>query len=170
MAGSVIAGVLMASPAAAGGSIPTESLTGVAVMSSVNSADDPTPPPNTTNPNPEAPEAAAEGLSGHDQKIVRAVVNDNGTLVAGQSFGAVSATRVERPVGTYQVCFDVPITNGTYVASIGIPGNTGASDPGEITVVGRFATTKCLFIQTFDSSGVLADRSFHVTVAYSKKR
>ncbi|GGR56085.1 hypothetical protein GCM10010251_86330 [Streptomyces aurantiogriseus] len=150
-AGSVIAGVLMASPAAAAG----------------------TPvPPNTTNSATAA--TGAKGLSAldlrKDQKIVRAVVRDDGTLVAGQSFGASSATRVENPVGTYQVCFDVPVTNGTYVASIGIPGNSGVSAPGEITVVGRAGTDNCLYIQTFDSTGVLADRSFHVVVVYTKKR
>lgn len=153
VAGSVIAGVLMASPAAAGAATPV--------------------PPNTTNSAAGA-ETGVKELSAldlrQDQRIVRAVVREDGTLVAGQSFGAESATRVENPVGTYQVCFKVPITNGTYVATIGLPGNVSTSAPGEITVVGRIGTSNCLYVQTFDSAGTPADRSFHVAVVYSKKR
>ena len=169
VAGSVIAGVLIASPAAATSSIPTKALTGVTATSSVNSTSAAKPvPPNTTNS--AAAKMSAKGLSWHDRKekqqIVRAVVTSTGALVAGQSFGAQSASRLA--LGTYQVCFAVPITNGTYVASIGLPGNIGVPASGEITVVGRFATNNCLFIQTFNSAGMLADRGFHVAVVYSR--
>jgi hypothetical protein len=150
VAGTVIAGVLIASPAVAA------------------DADKPVPP-NTTNANPASP---AKGLGGHDkkktQKIVRAVVEDDGTLVRGQSFGATSVTKIG--TGIYQVCFAVRVTHGTYVASIGLPGNESASASGEINVVGRIGTDNCLYIQTFNSQGVLADRGFHVVVAYSKER
>ncbi|MEU0003810.1 hypothetical protein ABZ079_05725 [Streptomyces sp. NPDC006314] len=153
VAGSVVAGFLLASPAAA------------------HAAGAATPvPPNTTNS--AATATAAKGLGEHDQnrdqRIVRAVVRAGGSLVPGQSFGAASASRVESPVGTYQVCFDVRITNGTYVASLGLPGNSGTSEPGEITVVGRAGTDNCLYIQTFNSAGRLADRNFHVVVVYSR--
>lgn len=149
-AGAVIAGVLIASPAVA--------------------ADAGKPvPPNTTNPKPAAP---AKGLGGHDkkkaQKIVRAVVDSDGTLINRQSYGATSVTKLS--TGVYQVCFAVPITNGTYVATIGIPGNVGVSAPGEVAVVGRVGTDNCLYMQTFNSQGTLADRGFHVVVAYSQAR
>ncbi|WP_327321328.1 hypothetical protein OG735_01695 [Streptomyces sp. NBC_01210] len=88
----------------------------------------------------------------------------DGTLIAGQSFGATMVTRVSPNTGTYQVCFNVPITNGTYLATIGLPDANGSSAPGEITVQGRVSTTDCLYVQTFDSAGLLADRSFHVGV------
>ncbi|MGV9249229.1 hypothetical protein [Streptomyces sp. NPDC003710] len=177
--GSVVAGVLMASPAAAQSSTPSEALTGVVATSSAKTAGKPTPvQPNTASSG--TAETAAKGLDKRAQRkdlkkdrktaqeFVRAVVQADATLVAGQSHGATSATRVENPAGTYQVCFDVPVTNGTYVATIGLPGNSGASDPGEITVVGRANTDNCLYIQTFNSAGNLEDRSFHVVVVYSK--
>jgi hypothetical protein len=173
-------------------------LAGVAAMSSVNSAGAATPVlPNTANStvaetvnkvtaqpteseqpaesqqpplSNESAEKAANGLKERadrpDQEIVRAVVDSNGTLVVGQSSGATSATRLS--VGTYQPCFNERITNGTYVASIGLPGNVFASPPGEITVVGRVSTNNCLFIQTFNSSGTLADRGFHVIVVFNE--
>ncbi|UQI48329.1 hypothetical protein M1P56_30430 [Streptomyces sp. HU2014] len=93
---------------------------------------------------------------------VRAVVQANGVLVAAQSLGATSSTRLS--VGTYQVCFNVVVTRGTYLATVGLPGNTGTPPTGEITVTGRAGTTNCLFLQTFNSAGALADRSFHVVV------
>jgi hypothetical protein len=159
----------------------TLALAGVAAMGSMNSVSAATQDsPNTAisaaaqSQQPQLIQDPGEDPGkGHkrpDQKTVRAVVTSNGTLVATQSFGAISATRVESPVGTYQVCFNVPITNGTYVATVGLPGNVGASQPGEITTVGRFGTNNCLFIQTFSSGGQLADRSFHVTVTYSKPK
>ncbi|MBB5960271.1 hypothetical protein FHS29_006894 [Saccharothrix tamanrassetensis] len=96
-------------------------------------------------------------------QLVFAVV-DNGTLT-GQNFGASGAARVG--VGTYEVFFGASdITGGAYTASIGIPGSVGASPSGEVTVVGRVGTTNGLFIQTYDSAGALADRSFHLHVAF----
>ncbi|MEU6369425.1 hypothetical protein ABZ876_27695 [Streptomyces sp. NPDC046931] len=169
----------MASPAAAQSSTPSEALTGAVATNSANTAGKPTPvQPDTANSG--TAETAAKGLDKHTQRkdlkkdrkaaqeIVRAVVQGDATLVAGQSFGATSVTRVENPSGIYQVCFDVPVTNGTYVATIGIPGNSGTSQPGEITVVGRVNTDNCLYVRTFNSAGTLEDRSFHVVVVYSK--
>lgn len=146
----MIAGVLAASPAAA--------------LASAGSA---APvPPNTTNST--AAETAVKGQNdpheNGEQRIVRAVVRSDGSLVPGQSSGAMSSSRLA--TGTYQVCFNTTITNGTYVATIGLPGSVDSSLPGEITVVGRYATSNCLYIQTFNSAGSLADRSFHVVVAY----
>lgn len=98
------------------------------------------------------------------RQTVSAVVNANGTLAAGQSFGATAATKIG--VGTYEVFFDQVITAGTYVATIGIAGNVGASAPGEVTVVGRVGTNNGLFIQTYNSAGAPTDLGFHVVVMY----
>ncbi|ROO61622.1 hypothetical protein EDC02_3569 [Micromonospora sp. Llam0] len=89
-----------------------------------------------------------------------AVVNANGTLARG--FGAVSATRLA--TGTYQVVFSHNLTGSAYVGSIGLSGSVGASAPGEITVVGRAGIPNGVFIQTFTSAGVLADRGFHLAI------
>ncbi len=97
-------------------------------------------------------------------QLVFAVVNSDGSL-SGQNFGASGSARLG--VGTYEVFFGGSvITGGAYTASIGLAGNVGASAPGEITVVGRVGTANGLFIQTFDSTGALADRGFHVHVAF----
>lgn len=64
------------------------------------------------------------------------------------------------------VFFNQVITSGVYTASIGLCGNIGASAPGEITVIGRGLMTNGLFIQTYTSAGVLADRGFHVSVQF----
>ena len=89
-----------------------------------------------------------------------AVVNAAGGLVRG--FGAVSALRLA--VGTYQVVFSHDLTGSAYVGSIGLPGSVGASAPGEITVVGRAGIPNGVFIQTYTSAGVLADRGFHLAI------
>ncbi|CCH34717.1 hypothetical protein ABZ816_29845 [Actinosynnema sp. NPDC047251] len=96
-------------------------------------------------------------------QLVYAVV-DNGVLTS-QNFGASGATRVA--VGTYEVYFgNFAIAAGSYVATLGIPGNVGFGPPGEVTTVGRVTTTNGLFVRTYDSTGVLADRAFHVQVAF----
>ncbi|MFY1698859.1 MULTISPECIES: hypothetical protein [unclassified Solwaraspora] len=89
-----------------------------------------------------------------------AVVNASGGLVRG--FGVVSATRLA--AGTYQVVFSHDLTGSAYIGTIGLPGSSGASAPGEITVVGRAGIPNGVFVQTFTSAGVLADRSFHLAV------
>lgn len=153
VAGTMIAGLLVATPAVA------------------QSADDPTPPKAGNSSTPAKKPAKAKGLGGHghkQQRIVRAVVEDDGTLVRGQSYGAASAERLA--TGIYQVCFNARITNGTYNATIGLPGNEGEPPAGEINVVGRFATNNCLYIQTYNSAGTHTDRGFHVTVAYTAHR
>ncbi|MBP2338957.1 hypothetical protein JOF41_005135 [Saccharothrix coeruleofusca] len=98
------------------------------------------------------------------RQTVSAVVNSNGTLAAGQSFGATAASRIG--VGTYEVFFNQVITAGTYVATIGIAGNVGASTPGEVTVVGRVTANNGLFIQTYNSAGTLTDLGFHTVVMF----
>jgi hypothetical protein len=88
------------------------------------------------------------------------VVNSNGALARHR--GGVSASRLG--VGTYQVVFLDNITRCAYTATIGLPGTSGASAPGEITVVGRAGEPRGVFVQTFTSAGAVADRGFHLVV------
>jgi hypothetical protein len=89
-----------------------------------------------------------------------AVVNSNGTLARG--FQAVSSTRLV--TGAYQVLFSHDITGSAYVGTIGLPGTSGSSPSGEIAVVGRAGAPNGVFVQTFDSAGKAADRSFHLAI------
>ena len=90
-----------------------------------------------------------------------AVVESTGVLIRG--FGAVSAVRLA--VGQYQVVFSHDLTRSAYVGSIGLTGSIGVSPSGEIAVVGRFGVPNGVFVQTFSSAGVAADRAFHLTIS-----
>ncbi|MBV9142642.1 MAG: hypothetical protein JO115_17305 [Pseudonocardiales bacterium] len=89
-----------------------------------------------------------------------AVVNPNGTLAKG--FGAVSSKKLA--TGEYEVIFNRKVRNCAYVATIGLAGSVGASPSGEIAVVGRASNVNGVFVQTFTSAGVTADRGFHLAV------
>ncbi|MGW0435429.1 hypothetical protein ACWDV4_23175 [Micromonospora sp. NPDC003197] len=89
-----------------------------------------------------------------------AVVTAGGALVRG--FGVVSSARLA--VGTYQVVFSHDVTGSAYIGTLGLPGNVGTSPSGEIAVVGRSGVANGVFVQTFTSAGVAADRAFHLSV------
>ncbi|GAB3970646.1 hypothetical protein V1634_22570 [Plantactinospora veratri] len=108
----------------------------------------------------EAVPATAAGLPATAQGHF-AVVNANGTLARG--FGAVSSTRLA--VGQYQVVFIQNVARSAFTATIGLTGSVGASPPGEIAVVGRAGVPAGVFVQTWNSSGVPADRAFHLHVS-----
>jgi hypothetical protein len=91
-----------------------------------------------------------------------AVVEPDGTLARG--CGAVSSQKVDIDVGAYEVIFDRNVRDCAYVATIGISGSVGFSPSGEITVAGRFNNVNGVFLTTSDSTGMLADRGFHVAV------
>ncbi|MFI7433068.1 hypothetical protein [Micromonospora haikouensis] len=90
-----------------------------------------------------------------------AVVNATGTLARG--FGVFSSLRLG--VGTYQVIFSHDLTGSAYIGTIGLTGSVGASPSGEIAVVGRAGVPNGVFVQTFTSAGVPADRAFHLAIA-----
>lgn len=90
-----------------------------------------------------------------------AVVNgSNGTLVRGNR--ATTSTRSS--TGTYQVRFDQNIRSCAYVAQIGDFDASGTESPGFLTTVGEGASVNGVFINTYNSSGAAADRSFHLRV------
>lgn len=90
-----------------------------------------------------------------------AVVNANGTLARG--FGAVSSARLA--LGQYQVVFIQNVATSAFTATIGLTGSIGASPPGEIAVVGRAGIPNGVFVQTWNSAGAPADRSFHLHIS-----
>ncbi|GIG86175.1 hypothetical protein [Plantactinospora endophytica] len=90
-----------------------------------------------------------------------AVVNANGTLARG--FGAVSSARLA--TGQYEVVFIQNVARSAFIATIGLTGSLGTSPPGEIAVVGRAGIPAGVFVQTWNSSGVPADRAFHLHVS-----
>jgi hypothetical protein len=86
-----------------------------------------------------------------------AVIERNGTIVRGRN--VVSAQRLN--TGWYEVIFTDDVSNGVYQATIGRPG-AGTEQTGEITVAARAGNANGVWIDTHDSSGNYADRSFHV--------
>lgn len=89
-----------------------------------------------------------------------AVVNANGTLARG--FGVVSATRLV--AGQYQVVFSHSLVGSAFVGTLGLSTFSGTSPSGMIAVVGRAGNNNAVFVQTFASNGVAADRGFHLAV------
>jgi hypothetical protein len=98
-----------------------------------------------------------------------AVVERDASLVRGRN-----VLRTDKlGTGIYEVFFTGDVSNGVFVATIGRPG-IATEPPGEITVALRccpgsnpwtpFADNKGVWIQTFDSNGRPADRSFHLLV------
>lgn len=111
------------------------------------------------------------------KKVQPAAVGDrryavcNGFVVSGAScfvrgIGTLNASGqvFKISTGTYDIAFDVGILQCAYTATLGTVTASGVSLPGEITTSGRVGTSNRLFMQTFDSAGTLADRSFHVLV------
>lgn len=93
-----------------------------------------------------------------------AVVESDASLVRGRN--VLRTAKLD--VGTYEVVFTGDVSNGAFVATIGRP-LIATEPPGEITVALRcclsgFETDKGVWIQTFDSNGKPADRSFHLIV------
>ena len=89
-----------------------------------------------------------------------AVVRADGTLARG--FQAVSATKLG--TGTYQVLFAHDITGSAYLGTVGLDTSSGISPSGQNTVVGRAGAVNGVWVQTFDATGNLADRGFHLAV------
>ncbi|RKR90478.1 hypothetical protein BDK92_4851 [Micromonospora pisi] len=104
--------------------------------------------------------ATSAGLPPTAQVLFAVINGGNGTVV--RSLGVTSAARLA--VGMYQVIFSHDVTGSAYVGTIGLPGSDGASPAGEIAVVGRSGVANGVFVQTFNSAGAYADRSFHLAV------
>jgi hypothetical protein len=66
--------------------------------------------------------------------------------------------------GDYQVRFNKNVRNCVYIATVGLPGSLGVELPGQIGVAGENASVNGVWIDTYDSAGTEADRSFHLLV------
>jgi hypothetical protein len=98
-----------------------------------------------------------------------AVIERDASLVRGRN---VLRTH-KLGTGIYEVFFTGEVSNGAFVATIGRPG-IATEPPGFITVALRccpglgafhpFDDNKGVWIQTFDTAGQPADRSFHLMV------
>ncbi|MFK3979978.1 hypothetical protein ACI2K4_06285 [Micromonospora sp. NPDC050397] len=104
--------------------------------------------------------ATTAGLPPTAQAFFAVINGGNGTVVRG--FGVASAARLA--VGMYQVIFTHDVRGSAYVGTIGLTGSDGQSPAGEIAVVGRTGVANGVFVQTFNSAGAFADRSFHLAV------
>jgi hypothetical protein len=106
---------------------------------------------------------AADASDSSSGRTFFAVVNGDGTLARGG--GAASATRLAP--GNYQVLFRRDVNRGAFIATLGLSADAGASPPGEIIVNLRAGTTNGVFVETFNSTGAVEDRSFHLAVITS---
>lgn len=88
------------------------------------------------------------------------VINSNGTVRRDK--GVVASSRLG--VGIYDVRFSASIARCVWILTQGDGVFANVPPPGEIVVTGRAGTTNGLFIQTFNSAGVLTDRNFHALV------
>jgi hypothetical protein len=96
-----------------------------------------------------------------------AVVDGSGAWSRGYPSGAgYTAARADSaPAGTYAVLFgSTNITGCAFLITIGSSGYLGTYTPGFATVVGRAGNPAGVFVQTFDTSGNLSDRSFHLAI------
>ena len=114
---------------------------------------------------PSARALAQDGASGPapdftQSQTLYADVQANGNLQ--RSNGATGVTKLGPSAGTYEVRFSRDVTacahSGT-MAEIA----TSVTPTGEITVVGRAGVPNGVFVQTFASNGVVADRNFHLS-------
>jgi len=120
-------------------------------------------PPNAT-PVTEQPrgeiitEAATERALGGT--TYWAVVNAAGNVPRHR--GAVRGGRLA--TGQYEVIFLDNIAGCAFTATIGLASSGGISPNGEITVLGRGNDVRGVFVETFTSAGIRADRGFHLVV------
>jgi hypothetical protein len=107
---------------------------------------------------------AKYGVEGCCYRTFWAVVERDGSLVRGRNV----ARTARLGSGQYEIVFTSDVRNGVYVASIGRPGI--ATEPaGEIGVALRCClpgheADRGVWVDTHDSVGVPADRSFHLVV------
>ncbi len=102
-------------------------------------------------------------LNSPDTNQFSAVVNADGTLARASVAGVTSATAGPND---YVVDFGRDISACSFVATIGLSGQSGIESPGFITVVGAaVALGEGVFVSTYDTSGADATRGFHLQVS-----
>ena len=100
-------------------------------------------------------------IAGNNAPSFIAVVDADGTLARGRgATGVIHTTE-----GIYEVDFTKDVSACAYTASIGLPGTTGGSDPGTVTVAGRSETPNGVYVQTFDRKGRAQNLGFHLILS-----
>jgi hypothetical protein len=100
---------------------------------------------------------------GSTSSIDWAVVSSTGNLARSSDAGA-TVTKSVADEGTYSVVFSRDVTECAYEATIGKPDTDAAEDPGFITVVHLAESTGGVLVQTYNPTGALSDKGFHLTV------
>jgi hypothetical protein len=102
--------------------------------------------------------AGPSGPAGPPATALWAVIATNGS--AARNGHAASSEKVA--TGQYVVVFDRDVKACAYVATLG--GTAAESVVGQISVTRRSINANGVFVKTYDSAGVAADRSFHLAV------
>jgi hypothetical protein len=102
--------------------------------------------------------AGPSGPAGPPATALWAVIATNGS--ASRSGHLTSSEKVA--VGQYVVIFDRDVKACAYVASLG--GVAAESAVGQISATRRSINASGVFVKTYDSAGVAADKSFHLAV------
>ena len=78
--------------------------------------------------------------------------------------GVVSVLRGDTATGSCVVRFNMTVTGCVYNATIGLPGISGTSPPGFVTVVRRNTVPQAVYVELRNSGAALADLGFHLVV------
>ncbi|SBT53007.1 hypothetical protein [Micromonospora auratinigra] len=84
------------------------------------------------------------------------------TTVARSSAPGITVNRLG--TGQFSVNFPVSVLNAVHAATLGDASDCCIPDAGEIGVAPRVLTPTAVFVQTRNSSGTPANRSFHLVV------
>jgi hypothetical protein len=117
------------------------------------------------DPGPAGPQGPKgdPGADGQDATNLWAVVNPDGTLNRGSHVVSVAkANYAGSTAGSYEVIFDRNVTSCVYMGTLG--GANTAFSEGQITTFPRNNNANGVFIFTYDSAAVRADRLFQVAV------
>ncbi len=92
-------------------------------------------------------------------KALAEVVAADGTFIRGKA----GASSTYLGTGTYIGHLSTKNISGcVFTAALGTTGSSGVVPPGFITVAGAAADAGGVFVQTYNSAGVLTDSSFHL--------
>jgi hypothetical protein len=119
--------------------------------------------PNDPVPGTEARDPRAPDLT-LGMALMSAAVNFNGTLARGS--GVIQVIKIAGFTGNYDVRFNRDVRDCYYLATIGNAG--GGSTSGQINVAARAGAPNGVFVDTNDTAGAAADRSFHLLVFCNK--
>jgi hypothetical protein len=104
----------------------------------------------------------SDKLDGHDAPLWANINPDGSTTL---SFGVTSSEKQGGSPGRYKVSFDRDVSRCAYVATLG-DSAAGIIVPGEISTT-SFASVgdpNSVFVQTFNSDGIVNDKPFHLAV------